>query len=429
MSKVKKWPRLKLTKRSVDAIRPPAHGEIIVADADLTGFALRVAAPNRRTGKSRKTYCVIGRTQAHRYVKLKLGTHGAITADQARELAQVALGKLAAGDDLVEERRETRAAEKARLAAPTMQELAVEYLEAHARVHKRASSVREDESMLNRIILPLWGSRKADSITHTDVGELHRSLRATPHRANRTLSMLSKMFNLAVGWGVRPDNPARGVQRFQESPRQRFLKPDELQRLMVVLDSYPNRQAAAAVRLLLWTGARKAEVLGMRWPELALDDAAVWTKAASRTKQKAVHRLPLSPAAADLLRKLKAEAEVKAKAAQKRGKIGAVSAYVFPGDSDDQPLGDIKKAWRGFCQQAGIEGCRLHDLRHSHASLLAAEGLSLPVIGALLGHSSPSTTARYAHLADAPLRAATGAVADRLAEYAKLPPKVVPLKQ
>ena len=169
-----------------------------------------------------------------------------------------------------------------------------------------------------------------------------------------------------------------------------------MRRLTEALANHSSRDAANAVRLLLLTGARRGEVLSATWHQFDLA-VGVWTKPSSHTKQKREHRVPLSASARQLLADMRTDAE----------RRGETSPYLFPARTGDAPIGDIKKSWIALCKAAGINGVRLHDLRHTYASVLASAGQSLPVIGALLGHTQPSTTARYAHLFDDPLRAAT----------------------
>jgi integrase len=181
-----------------------------------------------------------------------------------------------------------------------------------------------------------------------------------------------------------------------EDRRERYLNPNELTRLVETLNEHPNRRAANAVRLLLLTGARRGEVLAGTWEQFDLE-AGIWTKPSAHTKQKRSHRVPLSAPARALLDQIRTEAE----------RSDVRSPFLFPGDVFGKPLSNIKLFWRSVCRRAGIEGLRLHDLRHQYASMLASAGLSLAIIGRLLGHTQPSTTARYAHLFDDPLREAT----------------------
>jgi integrase len=219
--------------------------------------------------------------------------------------------------------------------------------------------------------------------------------RTAPITANRALAVLSRMLNLGVKWGWRDTNPCRGAERNPENKRTRYLSPAEIGKLTAALAELPGQQAANIFRMLLLTGARKGEVLGMRWDDLDLE-RGVWTKPGSTTKQKTEHRAPLSAPALQLLANLSRESE-----------------YVFPGLVPGAHRVEVTGQWETVCAAAelvdaeGVKTVRMHDLRHTYGSMLASAGLSLPIIGALLGHSQPATTARYAHLMDDPLRAAT----------------------
>jgi integrase len=243
-------------------------------------------------------------------------------------------------------------------------------------------------------IRPAMKHLKVAEVTFSDVDDLHRKItkRGATYHANRVLALLSKMFNLSIRWGWRTDNPAKGIERNQEQKRNRYLSADELVRLTVALAEHHDQQAANIIRLLLLTGARRGEVQAARWEQFDLK-AGIRLKPGSTTKQKTEHRVPLSAPARQLLRELWENASLDAE-------------YVFPGRSDGHRI-EIKADWAALCKAAGITGARIHDLRHTYASLLASAGLSLPIIGALLGHTQPATTARYAHLLDDPLKQAT----------------------
>jgi integrase len=232
-------------------------------------------------------------------------------------------------------------------------------------------------------------------VSYGYVDKLHRQITkaGARYRANRVVALLSKMFALAVRWKMRADNPARGIERNQEERRTRYLSTNELGRLTKALAEHGDRQAADIVRLLLLTGSRRGEVQGARWDQLDLE-RGIWTKPGSTTKQKTEHRVPLSAPALQLLTTLRREA-------------GEDAVFVFPSHGATGYRVEIERNWADICREAGITAARLHDLRHTYASLLVSAGLSLPIIGGLLGHSQPQTTARYAHLADDPLRAAT----------------------
>jgi integrase len=246
--------------------------------------------------------------------------------------------------------------------------------------------------MLDRIILPRLGGKKVSSVQSRDIHALHVAMKDTPYQANRVLALMSKMFSLAVNWGWRGENPVKGIERFHEERRERWLSDDELSRILGVLAIHPNERAANAVRFQLLTGARIGEVLSARWSDVDLA-RGVWTKPSHHTKQNRREHLPLSAPALALL-------------AEMRERAGTAQQYLFPGNSPDKPLQGIKKFWRKITEQAGLGGYRLHDNRHTHASHLVSSGLSLEIVGRLLGHTNPLTTKRYAHLSDHPLRAA-----------------------
>ena len=212
---------------------------------------------------------------------------------------------------------------------------------------------------------------------------------------------MSKMFSLAVEWGWRPDNPVKGMERYGEERRDRWLADDELRRLCAVLDRHPNQRAANAVRLQLLTGARMGEVLNARKDAFDLE-RGVWTKPSHQTKQKRTEHVPLSAQALILVTVATGASE-------------PASPHLFPGNVPDQPLRDVKKFWASALREAGIADYRRHDNRHTYASHLVSSGLSLEIVGRLMGHTTAMTTKRYAHLADDPLRAATGRFGAKIA--------------
>jgi integrase len=218
------------------------------------------------------------------------------------------------------------------------------------------------------------------------------------------------MFSLAIKWQMRSDNPTKGIERNPEHKRRRYLKADELVRLTTALAAHPNQQAANIIRLLLLTGRRRMEAMSARWSDLDLT-AGIWSEPASSSKRKSTPEVPLSGPARQLLTDI-------------AGKQKPLGEFVFPGDSKQGHVIEIAKAWRTICEAAGITGLRVHDLRHNFASQLASDGASLPLIGALLGHSSPATTARYAHLFIDPQRAAVervGVIVDNAGKDAVAP--------
>ena len=394
--------RLKLTKSAVVKAIPNPKRDLFLWDTAIPGFGLRVYPSGNRK------FIAQYRTRTNRQRRIVLGSFGTLTVERARDMARDILEDVRRGGD-------PAGAIKSAREAPTVEDLGTDYIERHAIPNKRPTSVSEDRSMLERYILPRLKHVKVASVKRRDVEMLHSSLKETPYAANRVLALLSKMFGLATAWGWRPDNPVRGIPRFQEDRRQRWLSSNELARVWSVLAEHPNRRAVNAVKLLILTGARRNEVLGATWDQFDLERRA-WTKPSHNTKQKKEHRVPLSQQAVALL-------------AGMSGKADPGSPYLFPGDAEGKPLGDIKKFWHKVCVAAGIEGVRLHDLRHTYASSLVSGGVSLHIVGQLLGHTQPQTTARYAHLDDDALRDATdrfGATLEvtgslKIAEIVELP--------
>lgn len=373
----------RLTDAVVRDLPAPASGSRITYDAGegrLRGFGCRVTAAGAKA-------FILNYTIAARERRMTIGEYPAWKVATARKEAERLRREINSGTDPLGEKQAERE-------APTVAELCDRYLAEHA-VGKRTRG--GDELMIRRVVVPALGARKVASISYSDIDRLHRRLSETaPYQANRTLALLSKMMSLAIRWGMRSDNPCKGVERNHEEKRNRYLSGDELRRLTEALAAHSSQPAANVVRLLLLTGARRGEVLGATWDQFDLAEG-VWTKPSSHTKQKREHRVPLSAPARQLLVEMRAGAEREP------------SPYLFPArpGSDSEHLTEIKKSWVALCKAAGISGVRIHDLRHSYASFLASAGLSLPIIGALLGHTQPSTTARYAHLFDDPLRQAT----------------------
>lgn len=391
--------QVKLTKTFIDGLDPAkADQDHVYWDTSMPGFGIRVKPP------ATLSYVIQYRT-AGQSRRMTLGKHGRITLEKARKEAKKYLGQVTVGQDPARERAEQRA-------APTMKELAADYLERHAVPKKRPASVRDDRSMLDRFILPKLGSRKVNAITRREIEGVTNSLAATPYTANRVRALLSKMFSLAVGWAWRPDNPVANVAPFPETARERWLREDEIDRLFAVLDAHSNQSYGNAIRLLLFTGARRSEVLKAEWSQFDLENG-LWTKPAHTTKQRRLHHVPLSSEALSLLRSMRAVAD-------------GDQRYLFPGrpapraaddkqsQGQERPLQEIRRFWHEVRREAGLEDVRLHDLRHTFASHIVSAGVSLPMVGQLLGHTQAATTQRYAHLAVEPLRAASDAFGRKL---------------
>lgn len=382
-------PNTRLTKTTVERISVVGSKESIFWDTELRGFGLRVKPNgiksfviqyrNRTTGRSRRK---------------TLGRYGPLMSlHQAREIARGHLADVARGADPVADAHKSRK-------APSVADLAERYLEEHARPKKRAGSIKNDCSMLRRHILPKLGRHKVHEVRSRDIWALHTSLRDTPYQANRTLALVSKMFSLAVRWDLRADNPATGIEKFAEEKRTRWLSDAELATLMTALDAHPNHIAADAIRLQLLTGSRIGEVVSATWDQFDFD-RGVWIKPSHHTKQKRTEHVPLADATMALLVSIREDR-------------GAKSPYLFPNRSGTNHIKHLKRFWQSVTKAANLEDYRIHDNRHTHASHLVSSGMSLPIVGRLLGHTNPTTTHRYAHLADDPLRQAAEIMGDKI---------------
>lgn len=377
----------KLTNRTVASTRPRDR-DVFVWDDELPGFGLRV----KPSGV--KSYVIQYRNRHNDSRRITIGRHGVIGPEKARWKAKKMLADVQDGADPATERKDDRE-------APTVAELAEKYLREHAAPHKKPRSVEEDQRLLRLHVLPALGRKKVAGITRADITGLHHAMRDTPGAANRTLALLSKMLNLAEKWELRPDgsNPCRHVDKYPERKMERFLSVDELGRLGAVL-AEAERTATelpsviAAVRLLMFTGARFGEILNLEWSHVDFERSCLRLPE-SKTGAKVIH---LNAPALEVLNGIERDG----------------SPWVIAGRDPDKPLVNLRKPWHRIRAKAGLEGVRLHDLRHSFASVGAAGGLSLPMIGALLGHTQAATTQRYAHLAADPLKQAADMIGERI---------------
>ena len=352
---------------------------------------------------------------AGRQRRMTIGRGPDWTVTAARDRATALRRDVDGGLDPLSLREEVRE-------APRFPDLVNRYLREHA-AHLAPRNAADQESMLKKLIEPHWKHRLVAEIEPADVARMLNLIadgrsrpakkkpktkrkvplkpaRPTPVRANRAGEMLRKVFNLAVQWRMRPDNPAISFRRRIEAERERFLSMEEIARLSEALGGAEDQRAAGIIRMCMLTGARLGEVRTARFEHFDLERGA-WVKPAANTKQRRTHRVPISADTAALV----------------RTRLSAVPVgcnWLFPGDAagKDQPVLEIRRFWREIQDQAGLPGVRVHDLRHTFASLLVSGGASLEMIGKLLGHSQSSTTMRYAHLMDSPLRAGVDAVAD-----------------
>ncbi len=396
----------KITKRTVDAAHPAAT-KYLVRDSELKGFVL-IVYPNGIKSYGLDYRAGWGRSAPKR--RYTIGKHGSPwTPEAARAQAKKLLGKVEAGDDPAAEREADR---KIR----TFSELIDTYL-AEGCSHKKPSTLAADRGRVEHHLRPLLGKLKIDRLRRADVERMRDAVAAgktaeTPEKrrpgsiarggkgaAAQCVLLVGSIMGFAIDRGLRGDNPAHGVKKAVVREMERFLSETEIARLAEALETEEaatgNPYPAAAIRLLMFTGCRRSEIIELRWQDVDFERQCLRLPD-SKTGQKIVY---LNAPAIAVLNELP----------QVSG-----NPHVIVGARVGAPLRGIDKTWFRVRKAAGLYGVRLHDLRHSFASVGAMGGLSLPVIGALLGHKHSTTTARYAHLSADPLRAANEAVGARI---------------
>lgn len=401
-------PNGRISKRTVDALEcPPGKDREFLWDDALAGFGVAAFVSGR------KVYVVQYR-QNGRSRRSTIGDHGRLTPDEARREARKLLGMVETGTDPIEDRRAARAVR-------TFGQVAEEFLDLHARAKRKTRTAEEYDRALQLHVLPAIGAKRIIDVKRADVARIHARLSGTPAIANKVLAIVSAIWN----WAARRDevvagsNPSSGIEFYRVQGRERFLTAEELARLGDALrrgeaEGLPwtideekptakhapkpeNRRtiidawSAGAIRLLLLTGARLREILHARWDQVDFERGILFLSD-SKTGRKPVY---LSSAALEVLTAMP--------------RIEG-NPYIIPGSRDGQPRHDLKKPWGALTRASGLEGLRIHDLRHSFASVGAGAGMGLPIVGTLLGHSQPSTTARYAHLDVDPLRRAADTI-------------------
>jgi integrase len=381
----------RITKRAVDATKA-RKDDSYLWDKELPGFGLKV------TPAGRKVYLVQYRLGGRkgRTRRVTIGQHGQITPTFARDEAKRLLGTIATGRDPAAERDKAKADRS--LAAVLDQ-----FMAEHVRPKLKASTAEGYQRVVRLYVLPSLGRYSVSEVKRTDIARLHHEMRSKPYQANSTLAMLSKFFGWVEKHGLRPDgsNPCRHVEKYPEGRRERFLSQAELGRLGDALREAEQEKSAspwviAAIRLLAFTGARRNEILTLRWEHVSVEHESLLLPD-SKTGRKAIR---LNAPARALLHEIP----------RLEG-----NPYVICGERPGRHLVNLEKPWRRTRATAKLNDVRLHDLRHSFASVAASGGQSLVVIGKMLGHSQPATTARYAHLADDPVKAASDAVGTRIA--------------
>ncbi len=420
----------RLTKRTVDAISAD-DCPVIIYDADLKGFGLRAARRGKKSWFVEYRPGARGRGVAKR--RMVLGSAGTLTPDEARAAAREILAAAALGDDPAASRSRARK-------IPTFREFAERYLDEEAVAKLKPRTVVNYRIYLHKHAAPVIGGSKLDMVTPSDIAKLHRQVGQTkPMTANRVVECVGSVYRYAATCGLvkRGRNPAAHIEAFREQRRERFLTSQELAHLGDAIreaettgipwqadDKKPTAKhipkknpntkigphAAAALRLLILTGARLREILELKWDHVDFERGLLLLPDSKTGRKTIVLNAPALAVLSELPRS---------------------GAYVIMGDDPDMPRHDLNRPWRLVSRRAGLDGVRLHDLRHTHASVGVGAGLGLPIIGKLLGHLQASTTQRYAHLDADPLRRVSDQIGGRIAaamgEPVGTPAEILPL--
>ncbi len=381
---------MKISKRTVDACKPKSKVAYLW-DEKLSGFGVKILPSGRKTFIVQ--YRMGGRGTSTR--RLTLGIYGLISVEQARAEAKKALALVTIGTDPLAQRDTDKSALK-------VSDVIERFTKEHVEV-KLSANTQSAYETIARLHLPQgFKAMKIRHVTHKDVARLHHNLRDSKAMANKMLAFLSKMFNWAEKHGYRDfnTNPCYHIEKFKEEKRERFLTADEIERLWAVLAQAERENMTSiyhigALRVIILTGARLREILHMKWEYLDMD-RGVLRLPKSKTGAKNVY---LNKTAVEIIKSMPKQLE---------------NPYVFCGLVKGRPINEMQKAWQRIRKLANIEDVRIHDLRHTFASVAVMNGMSLPVLGALLGHSQPRTTARYAHLASDPLVEAAEMVGNKL---------------
>ena len=402
-------PTVKLGRRALASL-PAVSKPTTYYDTDLTGFGLKVMPSGALSWIVEYRPGAGGRGVSKR--RLVIGSPKTLTPEQARKAAADLLARVRLGED-------PAAARNAERKSLTVGDLLAAYMDDRMRPKRKARSTALFDGYIRNHLKPAFGRRAAISISRTDVAKLHRSVgKDHPVTANRLLTVISAAYTYGVQAGLLPDGfriPAKGIEKFREQSRERYLNEAELARLGeairkaetvgIAWNEHPKSKkqagktiigphAAAALRLLLFTGARLREVLDLKWAHVDLERGLLLLPDSKTGKKTIVLAAPSLAVLSGLPR---------------------VGQYVIAGDDPNKARASLRPTWVLVSKHAGLAGVRLHDLRHSFASVGAGSGMGLPIIGKLLGHANVSTTQRYAHLAADPLRRASDTIAGAIA--------------
>jgi len=403
----------RITKRLVDHLKV-SENEYFVWDDRLAGFGVRV----RPSGIM--TFVFQYRSGPGRGAptrRVTIGRMGKVTPDEARGIARGHSGSVAAGNDPARDKAEERR-------ALSVERLAERFLEEHVKPKRKLRTYEGYCHLLRSKVIPEIGTKRATKVQRSDIEVLHRDWADIPYHANNAVRCIRAMYSFAGRAGLVPEghNPARGVKLYSGQARERLLSTAEIEGIGAALrlgetEGIPwpidpdkpiskhmpkaeNRRekldphTVGGIRLLIFTGCRLREILHLEWPHVDFERGLLLLPDSKTGRKAVILNAPALRVLADLPR---------------------VGRFVVAGDDPDKPRRDLKRPWRAITRHAGIAGLRIHDLRHNFASFGAGGGLGLPIIGRLLGHTQPSTTARYAHLDTDPLRAASDKIAGTIA--------------
>jgi integrase len=384
----------KITKRVVDAYQPTGRLDFIW-DTEVKGFGVII------TPAGSKSFILNYRNQDNRSRRKTIGKCGHLTVEQARELAKELCYRIAKGEDPVHRDEMQRK-------QSTFKEVAEKFMEEHSAVRNRPATHQSNRQVLDGMLLPYFGKMKIRSIERKDISDFLSQNRARPIGANRSLSTMSSIMSKSELWGYRDrnTNPCFKAERYPENRRERFLSAEEfaaldaaMQRAERNLTESPH--VMAMFRIMMHTGCRPGEARFLKWEYIDWENK-IFRLPKEATKEKRPKNLFITPYIEDVLRGLK----------RMEG-----NPYVIVSERNDgRAIADFKKPWDRIKRAAGIKTeLHLHDLRHSHASVANALGYSLPMIGALLGHTQAQTTLRYAHLATDHLRKAAEDISKAIA--------------
>ncbi len=410
--------RARLTKRTVEVAKPHNGKRLYIYDTDLTGFGLMVTPKGAKSYFAEYRYGV-GRGAPTR--RVTLGSTHKLTTDEARDLARKTIADATKGEDPAAKKREQRE-------AITISDLCREYKERHVQTKLKPTTRDLYEHIIDNHIKPRLGTKRAITVNKQDVAAAHLAMKDTPSIANSTLAVIGSMYSWADRHGYVPEglNPTTRIPRFKERKRERFLSVEELERVGAALregettgipwevdETKPTAKHApatekriiklsphvtGAIRLLILTGARLREILHLEWTHVDLQRGVLFLPDSKTGQKTIVLNTPAMAVLSDLPR---------------------IGKYVIASDSagteDEKPRADLKRPWATVTRRAGLEGVRLHDLRHTHASYGIGASFGLPIVGKLLGHTQLRTTERYAHLETDPLRRASNAIGSTLA--------------